>query len=381
MDTLKCIFPINKIASPLLNKQLMNSISSLFILLTFFCINATYSQPLQVQLPSSQAINFKSTVNGQHYELYIALPGSYNGTIKRYPVFYVPDGEWNFAMAYSIYSSLIHEGSVPEMIIVGIGWRNKEDASRNRDFSSVALPGDSNSGGAPKFLNVLKKEIISRIDSTFRSDKVNNTLCGGSLAGFFALYTLFHEPTLFNRYIVCSPSLQLDGEIIFKTEKSFAEKNHTLNAKVFISSSEVEESLFPITNFQKFIMQLKASNYKKLDLDTLVVEEMSHASQGPYSMARGLQFIFSKPQLILDTALLDQYVGQYEQNQVITRKGSSLYLNMFGGEAKLNAETSDDFYVKGAPVNCRFQRNAAGKVTGCNLAFFSSSTTFLKKLQ
>ncbi|HMI02599.1 MAG TPA: alpha/beta hydrolase-fold protein [Pedobacter sp.] len=359
----------------------MNITKGFFILLTFtFCINTTYSQKVQVELPGTQVINFKSAINGQDYELYISLPGSSSDISKRYPVFYALDGEWGFAVACSVYGSLVYEGSVPEMIIVGIGWRNKTEASRNRDFSSIAMPGDPNSGGAAKFLNVLKTEIIKRVDSGFQSDKKNNTLSGGSLAGFFALYALFHEPGLFNRYILASPALQSDDDITFKTEKSFAERNHTLNAKIFISSSEVEESLFPVTNFQKFISQLKASNYKGLDLDTLVVEEMSHASEGPYSIARGLQFLFSKPNLKLNTLLLDQYAGHYEQDWLITRTDSSLYINMFGGKARLYAETNEDFYVKGAPVTCQFQKDNKGKVRGFNLKFFSNNMTFMKKL-
>lgn len=345
-----------------------------------FCITTAYSQNVQVELPGTQVIKFTSAINNQDYELYISLPNSYSDTNKRYPVFYVLDGEWYFAMASSVCGALLYEGSVPEMIIVGIGWRNKEERSRNRDFTSIALTEDSSSGGAPKFLNILKTEIIKKIDSSFRTDKKNNTLSGGSLAGFFALYALFHEPTLFNRYIVCSPTLQWDDGITFKTEKKFAETNHELNVKMFISSSEAEESLFPATNFQKFISQLKTSNYKRLDLDTLVVEEMSHVSQSPYSIARGLQFVFNKPKLKLSTSLLDNYVGRYEQDWMITRLDSSLYINMFGGKAKLYAESNDAFYVKGAPVTCQFQKNNSGKVIGCNLKFFSSNTTFVKKL-
>ena len=53
---------------------------------------------------------------------------------------------------------------------------------------------------------------------------------------------------------------------------------------------------------------------------------------------------------------------------------------MFGGEAKLYAETNENFYVKGAPVICKFQKDNKGKITGCNLNFFSSDATFVKKL-
>ena len=149
---------------------------------------------------------------------------------------------------------------------------------------------------------------------------------------------------------------------------------------MLISSSEVEEELSPSSNFKKFIEQLKSSKYAGLELDTLVVEKMSHSSEGPYAIGRGLQFVFSRPDLSLDTLLLDQYVGDYDKNWHITRNGSSLYINVFGGKAKLHAATKENFYVRGIPVTCQFKKDEQAKVVGIDLAFFADKATYFKKI-
>ena len=325
--------------------------------------NATH-YPL-VELKGTQLIKFKSGINNQNYEVYIELPASYNDSIsKRYPVLYVLDGQWFFPTIIEMRESMHYEGYLPEMIIVGIGWPDNYHANRNRDFFPPNSQDSTLGVGAPMFLNVLKSEIMGFVNSTYRSDKKNNVLQGQSSGGAFALYALFHEPELFNSYIVSCPSLEYGDSIFFKYEKKFSEKNQELNKKLFLTTSEYEQVISNASLFDKFINQLKASEYKKLKLETLVVEKMGHATQYLYAVGRGLQFVFSRPDLLLDTLLLNQYVGKYENGISITREGNSIYVNVPNGKIKLHAETSKRFYVNGVPGVTEFFRDSKGIVTG-----------------
>jgi hypothetical protein len=151
-----------------------------------------------VELKGTQLLKFKSGINSQNYEIYLELPKSYNDSInKRYPVLYVLDGQWFFPSIIETRESMHYEGYLPEMIVVGIGWPDKFHANRNRDFFPANTQNSTLGGGAPSFLKVLKDEIIHFVDSTYRSDKTNNILQGQSAGGAFALYALFHDPTLF----------------------------------------------------------------------------------------------------------------------------------------------------------------------------------------
>jgi hypothetical protein len=228
---------------------------------------------------------------------------------------------------------------------------------------------------------VIKNEIIPYIDSIYPADKTNRALCGGSFGGLFALYTLFHEPTLFNRYIVMGPSLFYDNELTFKYERQFAEKNKTLNAKIFLSSGEYEEDVDFSKGFTRFVKQLKASNYRGLELESLVADKMGHIGEGAYSTGRGLQFIYSRPEIVVDSFLLDKYTGQYKLNEmavIITRLGNSLFVNISGGKLKLYAETTESFYAKGGGT-AQFIKDSTGKITGFNY-IMGNATLFLKKM-
>ena len=213
-------------------------------------------------------------------------------------------------------------------------------------------------------MDVLKTEIIGFVDSVYHSDKTNNVLQGESAGGAFALYALFHEPALFKSYIVSCPSLEYGDGIFFEYEKAFSAKHQELNKKLFLTSSEYEEVITTSSLFEKFIIQVKASKYKELKLETLVVEKMGHATQYLYAVGRGLQFVFSRPDLMLDTLLLNRYVGNYEYGISIIRLGHSIYVNVPNGKILLHAKTRESFYVNGVPGATEFSRDLKGKVTG-----------------
>ncbi len=367
----------------------MFNIKYLLGLFIFFtCTNRTYCQESAVELSGTHVLKFKSITNNRDYVLNIALPGSYGSdTTRKYPVLYMLDGQWSFPVIMGINGGLYYDGFVPELILVGITWPDNYDANRNRDFSPTQIKEDSGSGGGPKFLEVIKQEVIRLIDSRYRTDPNENTLTGGSLGGLFALYVLFQEPALFKHYIIGSPSLDYDDAVTFKFEKEYAAKHKSLNAKLFLHSSEYEEEMDQTHNFGKLMKQIKAHNYKGLEMESLVVAKMSHASSGPYGGARGLQFIFRKPEIRLDTGLLDQYKGHYKlfnDTIAITRVGNDLYLNFMRGKVlimkpKLYAETGERFYSKGVQGILQFKKNNKGKVTGFDLVQ-NANTIFLNKI-
>lgn len=251
------------------------------VLLLFFVSEKGYSQKPKVDLPGTEVIKLKSTINSQDYVVDIYLPGTYSDTTKRFPVLYVLDAQWSFpyiAGVQGIAEGLFYDGLAPEMIVVGITWTGDYDSNRQRDFTPVKTNEYPNSGGAPKFFSVVKNEIIRMIDSSYRTDKLNNTLTGGSLGGLFTLYSLFQKPQLFNRYIAWGFS---GDDEITKLQKSFSENSSELNAKLFLCTNEYENKLTDVNYFQNFVTQLKAPNYKNFEIDCLVIEKMGHVSEGP----------------------------------------------------------------------------------------------------
>ncbi|MEO5996760.1 MAG: alpha/beta hydrolase-fold protein [Chitinophagaceae bacterium] len=354
----------------------------IIFVLFFFNIFSSYSQRPKVELAGTEVIRFTSAIDSHQYVLYINLPDNYAKANKKYPVLYVTDGQWFFASMYVGYGGQHYDGLVPDLITVGITWPDNFDANRRRDFTPNKMEGMPGSGNAPKFLAVIKNEIIKIIDSTYRVQENDKALYGTSLGGLFALYTLFHEPTLFNRYIIISPSLDWDNELLFKYEKSFAAKNKTLNAKIFISSGEYEEASSSTSTFKKFVDQVKASKYKGLELESMVVNRMGHSGSGTVGGIIGLQSIYSKPVVKLANSVLDQYAGHYlfgNDTLSVSRSGSDLYGQSGFGKSKLLAETAETFYIKGVNASLQFKKDSKQKVSGYDL-MLSDTTLFFKKL-
>jgi predicted alpha/beta superfamily hydrolase len=335
-------------------------------LVFFFFMNICLAQKSTVDLPGTSTLRFTSSINKHDYVLHISLPGSYSDSTKKYPVVYVLDGQWNFPYMVGINGGLFYDGLVPELIIVGITWPNDFEGNRTRDFSPTISSNFPNAGGAPQFLQVLKKEIVARINKTYHTDPNNNCLVGGSFSALFTLYALFHEPTLFKGYVVGSPNIDYDNEVTFAFEKTFAQKNKTLHVRVLISDGEYEEQTGYSEQLSRFVSQLKASNYKGLEIERLVVEKMGHASEGPYAHSRGLQFVYGIPEILLDTLVLDQYTGNYQamnEHFTITRIGDHLYVIEKNTKIKIYTKDSEHFYAKGFPGSAQFTKDSNGKVT------------------
>ena len=368
----------------------MNNLKWVIVYLYIFLFsNQGYSQSEPVILTGTQVLKFQSKIDSEQYVLDIRLPDNYTKTNKRYPVLYATDAQWSFSSMYVGYRGQHSDGFVPDLIIVGITWTDSYQTRRERDFTPTASIDEApNSGNASKFLSVIKNEVIKFIDSNYRTEKSDRALFGASLGGLFTLYTLFHEPALFNRYIIISPALWWDNEIVFKYEKEFAKKTSSLNAKLFISSGEHEEDMTTDNAFNRFTHQLKGRNYIGLQIESMVVGRMGHSGSGTVGGIMGLQSIYSRKEVIPDSRLLEKYKGLYaldKDTALIMRKGNFIYSRISHagtvyGEAALHAEAPDTFYIKGLSGLLKFKNDEKNRTTGYD--FIDNDTTvFFKKLR
>jgi predicted alpha/beta superfamily hydrolase len=168
-----------------------------------------------VSIGESHRIHSSQVNEDREYKVY--LPESYKwAQDKRYPVLYLLDGESHFLHAAAAVDFLSGQGEIPEMIVVGISSTVRVRDFTQTDWSSHWVGG----GGAPKFRAFLSKELIPEIDRTYRTQDFR-VLFGHSAGGQFALYCLTSEPTLFQAYILLSPSLDWDNELPVRSLESY----------------------------------------------------------------------------------------------------------------------------------------------------------------
>jgi uncharacterized protein len=188
-----------------------------------------------------------STVLAEKRILNIYLPEGYqqNDTLK-YPVTYLLDGsaDEDFIHIVGLYQFNSFEwiNRVPKSIVVGIA-----TVDRKRDFTfpttiaadKTAYPTTGHSG---KFINFLENELQPFIEKKYKTN-TSKTIIGQSLGGLLAAEILFKKPTLFNKYIIISPSLWWDnGSLLNLNAKIFKE---SFNQKTAVYIGVGKEGLTP----------------------------------------------------------------------------------------------------------------------------------------
>jgi predicted alpha/beta superfamily hydrolase len=198
------------------------------------------TMPSPVTIPDTERRMLSSSVVDQEFSIYVALPYSYTKESKAYPVVYVLDANGMFGMVTETVRLLAYEG-LPDDIIVGIGYpvgtytatlglRTRDmtptevDAAWYDEFIShfSEQPAYAGAGGAAHFLRIIREELMPLVNTNYRTMPEDSMLMGDSFGGLFSLYALFSQPDTFQRYVIGSPSVWWDNEVILRFEKDFA---------------------------------------------------------------------------------------------------------------------------------------------------------------
>jgi len=273
-------------------------------------------------LPATQVKNITSTFVNKEFQISIALPQSYandNAAGKKYPTVYLLDGNFYFGTITEICRVMPFCGSMPEVIVVGIGYPidtsvDQMDAAfkqtwgaRGRDLTPVVdekwekeqIEGMGleyvASGGASSFLQFVEKELIPLIDSNYRADSSHRILAGHSFGALFVLYTLFHETSLFHGYVASSPSLWFGDKAMFATEEIYAQEQEDLIASLFLSVGQNEENAGSsmVSNLFRFLALLESRKYDGLTIRTQVFNDLNHCESIAPGLLLGIKAAFS----------------------------------------------------------------------------------------
>lgn len=356
-----------------------------FVLLSLLAGTAGIAQYPRVDIPGSEVREITSSVvTGQEYELQILLPGGYHTSSKKYPVVYLMDSQWDFPLVKSIYGQHFYDGFIPEMIIVGVTWGGTNanpDSLRARDYTPTNETRVPQSGGADKFLSFMKNELFPFIESNYKADTTNRTLMGCSLGGLLTLYALFTQPELFSGYAAASPAIGWDSEVLYKYEKEFSRKRLSHPVRVYMTIGDVERSR---PAYERFAKNMTGKNYSSVSLISKVLQNTGHSGTKSETYSRGLQYIFERPKLKLDTKILNRYVAIYESangNRVeIKNVAGQLSLNIsVSNKYELLAASETEFYAVAEFLNIKFSTNG-DDVEGFQMNRYGSSQ-FMKKVK
>ena len=175
---------------------------------------------------------------GEKRTLNIYLPEGYNPNDSvRYPVIYLLDGsaDEDFIHIAGLVQFYSFEwiNQLPKSILVGIA-----NVDRKRDFTfpsdvkpTVPTP---NSGHSEKFISFIEKELQPFLDKKYKTTP-DKTIIGQSLGGLLATEVLMTKPTLFNKYIIISPSLWWDNGSLLEQHPAILTENDKQQTDVYIA--------------------------------------------------------------------------------------------------------------------------------------------------
>jgi len=247
---------------------------------------AVYAQSKE-EFSRNQAIKINSSILNETRYISIYLPDDYAYSEAKYPVLYLLDGGTHLEHASGAADYLSTLGIIPDIIVVAI-----HNIDRSRDFSPVHVDNIPTSGGAEKFLGFLSKELIPKLDESYRTAGFN-ILLGHSFGGTFIGYTLLAKPDLFDAYLAVSPALMYADNLLVKQAseklKPFKE------TKYFYMTVGNEDRYFETLEEYSSIMKEKAG--ESVEFEYVKMMEENHATTPYFTVFSGLRFIFSEWQL------------------------------------------------------------------------------------
>lgn len=220
----------------------MRTLIITFILFAF--INTSFSQSSANNTNSKKPFvlgvidEIQSGVLNEKRVLNIYLPEGYNeNDTTKYPVVYLLDGSASedFIHITGLYqfNNFPWIERVPKSIIVGI-----ENVDRRRDFTyKTSIIPDSlryaTAGHSDKFISFIEKELQPYIEKNYRTTDTK-TIIGQSLGGLVATEILFKKPSLFDKYIIISPSLWWDNGSLLNYNPDILKKDFTQKKDIYI---------------------------------------------------------------------------------------------------------------------------------------------------
>jgi predicted alpha/beta superfamily hydrolase len=277
------------------------AINHLLILLIAMSSASIFGQKLE---PKERITEPDHTINseimGKDYQLYISFPKNYStkDTIS-YPVLYVLDGEYSFPIIQGSMRFFSLGNEIEDVIIVGISSGLTLESLRiNRTYDytiSIDTTKQMKTGGAPKFLDCIKNEIIPFVDKNYKTN-TDRGITGHSYGGLFTAYCFINSSGYFTRFGINSPTFWWGNEEFLNQAVLQFNENKTLYTpptKVYVSVGSLEGPGM-VSRMVKFSLYLENCEYENLDIYWQIHDDESHISVWPINISKTISNLYRK---------------------------------------------------------------------------------------
>lgn len=232
---------------------------------------------------------FEMYSNSSHanYKIRLGLPEDYKAENK-YATVYILDGERDFAYVANQCKDISSKKGIQNVIVVGIGYGN----DRSVDYTPTKA--NEGCGGAEQFMNFIQNELIPKIEQDYSADthRAARVILGHSFAGLLAAYAFTRYNNVFGNYLILSPSLWYDNEVLLKYEQDSRPTNATQPQLVFMGIGQLENAGRMQVPFEAFYQKLN-SNYPNIKITRNVERDLEHMGSKAPNIKNALNFYFN----------------------------------------------------------------------------------------
>jgi uncharacterized protein len=263
------------------------------------------NEDANVKIKNSAVNKLTSKYTGETYDIYISYPDNYKNSGKKYPVLVALDAEVNFGAVSYISQRLTKDELIPELFIVGVAYQGDTDEDtyyslRSRNFTPTTDKAQeerhknkfkSGTGGAENFVKFLSLELFPYLTNNYPIKNEDRTIYGHSFGGLFGTHVLINHPTLFDNYLLLSPSLWWNQKATLKD----LEQNPSISSKqikVYIGIGALEDSM--VDDHLNMARILKKNNPDNSNIKSEILDYETHRTIFGRGFTNGLRFLYAR---------------------------------------------------------------------------------------
>lgn len=267
--------------------------------------DAPYGSAGEGRAFATDHLELTDETSGHRYLVEVERPNRYDlDPERRFPLVVCLDGLWTFGVVRDAFRLLPLSRELPEAVVVGVSHVHPDlkgvTQMRAIDFTptnavapsltGVRTPAEQ-VGQAARFRRFLLDVLVPTVTARYRTSD-DRTLVGHSFSGLFGVDTLLHEPEAFNRWVLASPSVWWDDQVMFAREAEHAASGRPVWGRLFLSNGELEAAS-SLGSHEPFYRQLASRGHPDLRIHWHQFPGETHQTVIPSALVRGLRLVFT----------------------------------------------------------------------------------------
>jgi predicted alpha/beta superfamily hydrolase len=271
---------------------------------------------------------------------------------EKLPAIYALDG--GYGIAGPIGQMMAGVGTMSPAYVVSVGYEEGQATWQRTDllYRSVTEDGVTYGGGGARFRAFLTEELRPFLEARYPLDPSRAVLFGHSFGGLFAANVLAESPDTFDGYVIGSPSVWIDPQVLTKLAGAPKGDGH----RVFVAVGEQEDAKMLDGAGRLASVLIAAPSSFKVERKVFAGE--GHISYYPQLIQAAFTWLAPPPgagrtAIILSPQALQRIVGVYELTDgrvvTVTLKAARAFVQVTGmpGDSELLAQTPQQFFLPG----------------------------------